>query len=315
MIGLASLWPKALALLVAFAFGMGIYVAWRDVFRKKALVTAKLVFISVFVVLWVLAISQLFVREAIFHYELRQLRPEAVESIEIGGTVVGDPSRVSAIVQALNHAQWFASNHGGWGEEVLFTVHLRSGGRQIYHVAQYFRPPGAVLMSMSNYDSRGKGLGWSNGYVFCPDLPATLISSGVPIPGDKPALVKAAGGKAKPPSGWIRLLPLAIFGFFTLGALKVFYGITFGEMEVQPLHGGYGPGQPKWMGKVIGLPLVAMVAAGAGLRVVNTIFDWPDPTSIALNAGVWLVLLTFGIAVLTLKARRNRARPIEGTGH
>jgi hypothetical protein len=306
MIGLASLWPKAIFLLVALALSTGVYEAWRDVFRKHAPITSKLVFISVFVAFWLLGISQLFVREAIFHYQLRQLRPEMVESIEIGGNVVKDPTQVAAIAQALNRAQWFAVNHGGWGEEFPFTLHLRSGGNRTYHVAQYFRQPGAVLTSMSHYDSRGKGTGWSNGFVFCPDLPAALISSGIQVPGDKPSPAPPIGTA----NGWTRLLPLAIFGFFTLGSLTAFYGITFGDMEVHPLHGGYSPAQPKWIGKIIGLPIVTMIAAGAGLRMVNAIFDWPDPTSIALIVRAWLVLLTFGIAVLVLKSKKSGARHI-----
>jgi hypothetical protein len=312
MTGLVSLLPKALFLLVAFAFGTAVYKSWRDVFRKNSPFTARLVFVSLVVALWMLAILQLFVREVIFHYELRQVRPELVESIEIGGSTVKDANHLSVIVQAVNRAQWFEVNHGGWGEEVPFTIHLRSGANRTYHVAQYFRQPGAVLTSMSHYDSRGKGMGWSNGVVFCPDLPAALISSGIPLPAYKPSpeSAEAANRKGKSPGRWTKLLPLAIFGFFTLGSLTAFYAMTFGDMEVHPLHGGYGPGQPKWMGKMIGLPLVSMVAAGACLRMVNALLAWPDPTSIVLIATAWLVLLTFGIAVLVLKSKKNGAHHI-----
>jgi hypothetical protein len=55
---------------------------------------------------------------------------------------------------------------------------------------------------------------------------------------------------------------------------------------------------------------VTMVAAGAGLRVVNAIFDWPNPTSIPIIVGIWLVLLTTGIVVLALKYRKTHARHV-----
>ncbi len=313
MIGFASLWPKALFVLVACGFALGVYEGWKGVVWKKEPITAKLVFISLFVGVWMFAILQLFVREAIFHYELGQLRPQAVESIEIGGRAITDVNSLSSIVHALNHAQWFAVNHGGWGEEVPFIIHLRSGAHQTYHVAQYFRRPGAVLMSMSHYDSHGRGTGWSNGYIFCPDLPGALIASGISLPADGPSpsmKAETSKGKGRTPGGWARLLQLVIFGFFTIGSLAAFYGITFGDTEVYPLHGGYGPAQPKWMGKIIGLPMVSMVAAGMGLRVVNALFDWPDPTRLTTIVGVWLALLTFGIAVLILKSRKIHARAI-----
>src|SRR5262249_3338755 len=147
-------------------FGSALYRAWREVLRKDAPVTAKLLFWSAFIGLWMFSILQLFVREAVFHWDLSRLRYEAVQSVQVGNNIISDRADVSNVVSALNHAKWFAPNHGGWGDEVSFTIHLKSGRHLYYHIAEYRRQPGAVLISMSNYGSGRHGMNWSNGQVF-----------------------------------------------------------------------------------------------------------------------------------------------------
>lgn len=90
MIGLSSVWPKALFLVVALAFGAALYSGWRDVSRKRHPVTGKLVLSSAFVALWVLGFVQLYLREGLFHRTLQQIRAEEVASLEIGGSVLRD---------------------------------------------------------------------------------------------------------------------------------------------------------------------------------------------------------------------------------
>ena len=296
MIGWSSLWLKALFFLVALGFGTALYREWRNLVRDHRPVTSKLILISAFVVLWMLSIFQLFVREALFHHELRRLRTEQVESIEIGNDVRADPNSISAIVRELNQAKWFEVNHGGWGEEVRFVIRLKSGKRLTYHVARYFRQPGAVLTSMSGYDSSGRGMSWNNGVVFCPALPDLLSERGILLPGDKPSPHPSPEETRCP--GWPgKLLPLAVLGFFAIVSLGSLWGMVFGKIEVYSPGGGV-PMRPQWLGKLAALPIVTIIAAWSSLSVVYTLFDRPDPTNKHLIIGVWLVLLFAAIGVL-----------------
>ena len=302
MIGWSSLWPKALFFLVALVFGTALYREWRDLVRQHRPVTGRVIVVSAFVVLWMLSIFQLFTREALFHQELRQLRPEQVESIQIGNDVLADPNSISAIVGELNHARWFEVNHGGWGEEAGFVIHLNSGKRLTYHVARYLRQPGAVLISMSGYDSSGRGMSWNNGVVFCPALPAILTRTGISLPGAKARPIE----EKTAPAGWkTKLLPLAIFGFFVIVSLSSLWGMVLGKMEVYSPGSG-APMRPQWLGKLAALPIVTIIAAWSSLRVLYTLFDRPDPTNKALVIAVWLVLLLAAVGVL---ARRWQSRP------
>lgn len=185
MIGLSSFWPK-LGFLVVFSVFLTTFIkSWLEVSRKKVAPTGKLLFFSAFFVLWGFLIVQLFVREALFHQDLSGLRVDALKSIEVGTRSINAPEDISEVVRSLNEAQWFESNHGGWADEVPFIIHFRSGEQRTYHVALYLRQQGAVLISMSNFDSTGRGAGWSNGIAFCPLLPATLAAAGVNLPREK----------------------------------------------------------------------------------------------------------------------------------
>jgi hypothetical protein len=93
-------------------------------------------------------------------------------------------------------------------------------------------------------------------------------------------------------------------------SLTAFCGITFGQMDVRARSGQAV--HPKWIGKVVALPIVTIIAAGAGLRVVNSLFGWPDPTNATLIIGVWLALLTTGAAVLALRFRKSGTHYTEG---
>lgn len=188
MIGLSSIWPKLFFLLVFSIFLTAFIKSWSEVARKKAAATGKLLFMSAFFLLWAFMLIQLFVREALFHHDLSGLRVDTLESIEVGTRSINAPEDISKVVRSLNEAQWFESNHGGWANEVPFVIHFRSGERRTYHVALYLRHEGAVLISMSNFDSTGRGASWSNGIAFCPRLPAALAASGVSLPREKTEL-------------------------------------------------------------------------------------------------------------------------------
>lgn len=133
-------------------------------------------------------IIQLFAREERFHHDLSCLRADTLKSIEVGTRTINEPADISEIVRSLNEAHWFESNHGGWADEVPFVMNFQSGERRTYHVALYLRQQGAVLISMSNFDSSGAGAGWSNGVAFCPRLPAALAASETYLPREKTKL-------------------------------------------------------------------------------------------------------------------------------
>jgi hypothetical protein len=219
LIGVTSIWPKIFFLLVFAVFVSALINDWLKVAKKKAPATGKLLFGSIFFLLWSFMIIQLFVREMAFHGDLANLRFEALESVEVEGQILSDPNDISEIVNSLNGAQWFEVNHGGWADEVPLVLHFRSGQQRTYHVALYLRHEGAVLISMSNFDSAGKGSGWSNGVAFCPRLPGALAASGVYLPRERAERQKGQDEESGTSASdrWSkRLVPAAIFGFFTL---------------------------------------------------------------------------------------------------
>jgi hypothetical protein len=307
LIGINSILPKIFFLFVLAAFLFVFINAWSKVAKKKTTVTGKLLFGSIFFLLWSFMIMQLFVREMAFHRDLAGLRHEALESIEVEGRTLNDPNGISEIVNSLNGAQWFEVNHGGWADEVTLVLHFRSGQQRTYHVALYLRQEGAVLISMSNFDRAGKGSGWSNGVVFCPRLPAVLAASGVSLPRERAERQKSQNAESEEATSerWSRrLVPAAIFGFFTLGALVVFRRVVSAE----------GPGsetsqisnhQLRFVPAIGALAVVSVIAAGCGLRVVYALLDWPDPTNKGTILSVWLTLLTAGIILLLLRQRKR----------
>jgi len=180
MIGFSALLPKLFFVLIASGFAVGLHEDWRPVLRRQSPVTGRLLLVSALALLWAGVMSQLFVRELYLHHKLSQLHADSVESIEVGSHTITDRNDISAIVNALNGAQWFTSNHGGWADEVPLVINLRTEGRQTYHVGFYLRQKGAVLVSMSSFDP--KGARWSNGYAFYERLPEVLARIGVVLP-------------------------------------------------------------------------------------------------------------------------------------
>jgi hypothetical protein len=307
LIGVTSIWPKIFFLLVFAVFISALINDWLKVAKKKAPATGKLLFGSIFFLLWSFMIIQLFVREMAFHGDLANLRFEALESVEVEGQILSDPNDISEIVNSLNGAQWFEVNHGGWADEVPLVLHFRSGQQRTYHVALYLRQEGAVLISMSNFDSAGKGSGWSNGVAFCPRLPGALAASGVYLPRERAERQKGQDEESGTSASdrWSkRLVPAAIFGFFTLGALAVFRRLVSPQglgSESQP---SFNP-QLSSVATIGGLTVVSVIAAGCGLRVMHALFDWPDPTNKGTVLSVWLVLLSGGIMLLLLRQRKR----------
>lgn len=311
MIGLSSIWPKLFFLLVFSVFLTAFIKSWSEVARKKAAATGKLLFFSAFFLLWGFMITQLFVREALFHHDLSGLRVDTLESIEVGTRSIHAPEDISEVVRSLNEAQWFESNHGGWADEVPFVLHFRSGEQRTYHVAFYQRQEGAVLISMSNFGRAGKGSSWSNGVAFCPRLPSALAASGVYLPRERAERQKkqnAESEKAASEHWSARLVPIAIFGFFTLSALAVFRRLVIGQGPVF-YTAGSSDARLKLVTTIGGLALVSVIAAGSSLRVMHALFDWPDPTNVGTMLSVWLALLSGGITVLLLRHRKAQQSP------
>lgn len=296
MIGVSSIWPKAVFLLIFIGFLTVFVGGWLEVAKGKAAFSWKLLFGSIFVLLWGFLFIQVFVREAVLHHDLAGLRPEAIESIEIGNRTLTNPNSIAEVVDSLAAAEWFEVNHGGWAGEVPLVLHFRSGEQRTYHVAYYLRQEGAVLISMSNFDRAGKGFGWSNGVAFCPQLPSVLAVSGVFLPGEGAEQhnnQKEQSGTAVSATWSAKVVPIAIFGIFTLGALTVFQRLIRGKDSVSNSAGSAYPGL-KLVATLGELALVTLIAAGSGLRVMYALFDWPDPTSFHTILCVWLALFSGG---------------------
>jgi hypothetical protein len=310
LIGVSSIWPKLFFLLVFIGFLAVFMNGWSLVAKRKAAVTGKLLFGSIFFVLWGFLIIQVFVREALFHHDLANLRSEAVKSIEVGDRTLNDPSGISGIVSSLNGAQWFEVNHGGWADEVSLVLHFRSGEQRTYHVALYGPHEGAVLISRSNYDRGGKGSGWSNGVAFCPRLPVALAATRIYLPPERTEQHKSQneGSEKAASKQWsARVFPIAIFSFCTLGALSFFYRLINGQDPGSSTM-GRSDTRLKLATTAGGLAMVSVIAAGCGLRVMYAFFDWPDPTNTRTIMGAWLALFSGGIIMLLLRYRKGMAK-------
>jgi len=302
MIGLSSIWPKLFFLLVFSGFLTAFIKTWSEVARKKAAATGKLLFFSAFFLLWAFMFIQLFVREALFHHDLSGLRVDTLKSVEVGTRSINAPEDISKVVRSLNEAQWFEVNHGGWSAEVPLILRFRSGTQRTYHVAWYQWGQGAVVISKSNFDDTGKRTSWSNGYAFCPLLPTVLAASGIELPREKTEPRTIQAEETGPRSWRSRILPIAIFGFFTLGALRFFLQLIKGETpESKTLRISDVQNAAR---TVLGLVIVSIIAAGFGLRLMYALFDWPDPTKLLSIASLSLALLGGGSFVVLRRFRR-----------
>lgn len=165
---------------------------------------------------------------------------------------------------------------------------------------------------MSNFDSTGRGANWSNGIAFCPRLPGALAASGVYLARRERAEQQenqdAKSEKAASERWSARVVPIAIFGFFSLGALAVFRRLVNGQGPVSDTVGSSYAGL-KLVTTIGGLALVSVIAAGSSLRVMHALFDWPDPTNMGTVLSVWLALLSGGIIVLLLRHRKGQQTP------
>jgi hypothetical protein len=119
-----------------------------------------------------------FIRQVWDHGFLTGLRAEDVKAITVGNRTFTSPREVDAIVQGLNRAEWFTSNHGGWASNVDLLILKRSGEEQYFQVALYLKEPGAVITFVR---ARGR-ITWQDGYAFSRNLPAVLQGLDAPLP-------------------------------------------------------------------------------------------------------------------------------------
>lgn len=202
MIGAPSLILESMpALLSLFALGYGVVRAVKRESGGFPLLALGAVMCSL--------IGVRYVYQWRAHAFLSSLSATSLRALHIGPTRIDDARALERVVSALREAQWFSANHGGWDTE----VELRFEGRDApvrLRAAIYQREEGAVI-------SLSRGGGFSDGYVFCPILPAVLAESGVPLPGRRwvsayegqgfhawydPATVKHDGSRR---SAWAKL--------------------------------------------------------------------------------------------------------------
>jgi|HubBroStandDraft_6_1064221.scaffolds.fasta_scaffold332522_2 hypothetical protein len=112
-----------------------------------------------------------------FHYDLWALQPEGVQQIQVGGQRFLDRSSITRIVKDLKSSEWYAVNHGGWGDETPIVLHMVSGADWQMRAGYHFTQHGAVVLRSSG----SNGIGWALGEVFSLTLPETLEQLGAPL--------------------------------------------------------------------------------------------------------------------------------------
>ena len=85
-------------------------------------------------VMFLLAISNLFLHEIRLHSDLGRLRAESVDRIEVGSRMVSDQQRVAEIVAILKRPEWFNKGRFDTEERVPFIIRFKDGGRREYRV-------------------------------------------------------------------------------------------------------------------------------------------------------------------------------------
>lgn len=131
--------------------------------------------VVIITLLWLAAVSNLFLREVRFHSDLSGLRPDTVDQIAIGNQTITDRRQIAQVVDILNHAEWFSLSRGDAADKVPFVISLVSGKRYDYQATRYQHGAGAALISYSLS-------GWNNGEAFCLRLPESLARAGITLP-------------------------------------------------------------------------------------------------------------------------------------
>lgn len=108
---------------------------------------------------------------------LQALKPEAVRRVRVGDHFLRKPEEVAAVVRALNRAEPFSPNHGGWGAAQWLILDLQEGGRLLFRVAPYQREKGAVVW----FTRKEPGGYFRDTEVFSRDLPDTLAALNVSL--------------------------------------------------------------------------------------------------------------------------------------
>ncbi|MBM3462332.1 MAG: hypothetical protein FJX76_09545 [Armatimonadetes bacterium] len=112
------------------------------------------------------------------HQYLERLDAASVRSILVGDQTIDKPEDVKRIVDALRGARWFSPNHGGYDRAMPFEIVGAVPPPVHFRVAVYRLETGAILLL-------SRGGGWSDGYVFCRDLPAAMAAAGAPFSSGK----------------------------------------------------------------------------------------------------------------------------------
>lgn len=164
---------------VVTIFLAALVAEWRYALRFKVRKASKarLIGITILVLLWASGIAYVYVRKAQFHYLLWKLDASDVYSIQIGKHDFRDRTTIDDLVTALHHSRWFEVNHGGWGDSIPLIVRRRSGNPVVLDVAIYFREPGAIIGP-----ANGQGLHYSATQAFAPELRRALEKHDVKLP-------------------------------------------------------------------------------------------------------------------------------------
>ena len=101
--------------------------------------------LTLFVLLWAAAMCLTIYTRARFLYQLHSLKPEEIDSIEIGKHTFADRETVKSVVGALRKSEWFEANHGGWGDSIHLTLRKHSGDEVVLDLALYFRERAAIV--------------------------------------------------------------------------------------------------------------------------------------------------------------------------
>src|SRR5262249_8995097 len=139
----------------------------RNVFNKNEVDHSNvLVFMLIFSLVWLGFFANRALREAHLHSDLRGLRPQAVERIEIGDQAIVDQRQIAALIAVLNRPEWYSLRRGDTADQVPFVIKLRNGRQFSFEARRYLHGEGAALVSHSP-------LGWDN-EVYCRRLPVSL---------------------------------------------------------------------------------------------------------------------------------------------
>lgn len=109
-----------------------------------------------------------------FKQWLCSLNQDEIAGVTIDGLGLAGTQKTQTLCDALKKNDWFLPNHGGWAQPVDMSISLKNGTVRHLQVAFFTKHKSGAIVTDKDSPLESK--------VFCPDLPAAMLSIGRSLP-------------------------------------------------------------------------------------------------------------------------------------